>query len=263
MLTQGLVIDEPWIGLILAGHKTWEMRSRATNKRGPIALIRKGSGQVVGTAILIDSLPPLEEADMAAAFDNHRIPQAMVRQDGYNWLTPWVLDRVRPLSRPVSYQHPSGAVTWVNLESDVQALLNYGNSPTALRRPHVAALPTIHAAIQQPPIASIENPLPGRRIPISDGNVKNGHFSVRLVADLLPADAIGGGNKAAAGRPLEVSFMPGPRVETDIAGDKMILRDRSGARTFFAQTGARGGDSLLFRKINDRHFEVSLVPRAL
>lgn len=46
-----LVIAEPWIGLILDGSKTWEMRSRATRKRGRIALIRKGSGQVVGVAV--------------------------------------------------------------------------------------------------------------------------------------------------------------------------------------------------------------------
>jgi hypothetical protein len=39
----GLVIDKPWIDLILDGKKTWEMRSTLTKKRGKIALIRKGS----------------------------------------------------------------------------------------------------------------------------------------------------------------------------------------------------------------------------
>ena len=38
---QGLVIDEPWIGMLLAGKKTWEMRSAPTSKRGTIGLIRK------------------------------------------------------------------------------------------------------------------------------------------------------------------------------------------------------------------------------
>jgi hypothetical protein len=40
---KGLVIDEPWISLIISGEKTWEMRSRNTVVRGRIALIRKGS----------------------------------------------------------------------------------------------------------------------------------------------------------------------------------------------------------------------------
>lgn len=31
---KGLVIDEPWVSLITAGKKTWEMRSRNTLVRG-------------------------------------------------------------------------------------------------------------------------------------------------------------------------------------------------------------------------------------
>ena len=29
----------------------------------------------------------------------------------------WVLDNVKKLATPVPYKHPSGAVTWVNLDS--------------------------------------------------------------------------------------------------------------------------------------------------
>jgi hypothetical protein len=52
---KGLIIDEPWIGLILLGNKTWEMRKTACHHRGRIALIRKGSGRIVGTADLIEA----------------------------------------------------------------------------------------------------------------------------------------------------------------------------------------------------------------
>jgi hypothetical protein len=45
---KALIIREPWIGHILAGRKTWEMRTSPTNIRGRIGLIRKGRAIVVG-----------------------------------------------------------------------------------------------------------------------------------------------------------------------------------------------------------------------
>tara|TARA_R110002124_G_scaffold126278_4_gene285819 strand:+ start:12427 stop:13221 length:795 start_codon:yes stop_codon:yes gene_type:complete len=119
MLTQGLVVDEPWIGHILAGRKTWEMRSRLTKKRGTIALIRKSSGLVVATATLTECLPSLSAATMSTHFSKHQIPQAKVVSPGYKWFTPWVLADVRPLKHPVRYAHPRGAVTFVNLDPKV------------------------------------------------------------------------------------------------------------------------------------------------
>lgn len=121
MALKGLIIRQPWIGLILSGQKTWEMRSRGTAVRGPIALIEKGSGAVVGVAELSASLPPLRASDMGANFDKHRIPQNLVDEPGYNWLTPWVIGNARRLDRPVPYRHKSGAVIWVDLDPDVEA----------------------------------------------------------------------------------------------------------------------------------------------
>jgi hypothetical protein len=118
-----LVIDEPWISLMLKGEKTWETRKKTTKLRGRIALIRKGSGQVVGVAELTDSRPPLPDlAAYAAAERFHRIPparQPKAFEDG--WRTPWVLAHARPLAKPVSYAHASGAVIWVNLDETVTA----------------------------------------------------------------------------------------------------------------------------------------------
>jgi hypothetical protein len=120
---KALVIDEPWITAILKGDKTWEMRKRNCNIRGQIALIRKGSSHVVGTANVVDSRPPLAtRADYAAAEQQHGIPPARQERaftDG--WRTPWVLANARPLQKAVRYKHPSGAVVWVNLEPDVAA----------------------------------------------------------------------------------------------------------------------------------------------
>jgi hypothetical protein len=120
---KALIIDEPWMSEVLAGRKTWEMRKTACRLRGRIALIRKGSGQVVGTAEVIDTLPPLDTRDAyAASEDRHRIPparQATAFADG--WRHPWVLRNAQKLSTPIPYQHPRGAVIWVTLAPDVAA----------------------------------------------------------------------------------------------------------------------------------------------
>jgi hypothetical protein len=120
---KALVIDEPWITAILKGDKIWEMRKKNCKIRGEIALIRKGSGLVVGTANVVDSRPPIAtRADYAAAEQKHRIPPARQERaftDG--WRTPWVLANAQPLQQAVRYKHPSGAVVWVNLEPDIAA----------------------------------------------------------------------------------------------------------------------------------------------
>jgi hypothetical protein len=119
----GLIIDEPWITEVLAGRKVWEMRKTTCRIRGRIALIRKGSGQVVGTAEVVDTLPPIETLDAyAAAESRHRIPphrQSAAFTDG--WRHPWILSQARELSTPVPYSHPRGAVIWVKLDPAVAA----------------------------------------------------------------------------------------------------------------------------------------------
>jgi hypothetical protein len=120
---KALIVAEPWIGSILKGEKIWEMRKGVCKIRGPIALIRKGSGHVVGVVDVTDCRPPLTTREAyAEAEPRHRIPpdhQAQALADG--WRTPWVFANARSLRKPVPYVHPSGAVIWVNLEPDVAA----------------------------------------------------------------------------------------------------------------------------------------------
>ena len=44
---KGLIIREPWIGMILDGSKKWELRTQHTTTGGEIALIRKSTGQII------------------------------------------------------------------------------------------------------------------------------------------------------------------------------------------------------------------------
>jgi hypothetical protein len=113
-----LIIDEPWIGLIVSGAKTWEMRSRNTAVRGCIALIRKGSKTVVGVADLVGTLPKLSLSDLTANVDKHQVSASEI-DDEFKHNTAWVLQRAERLRQPVPYRHPAGAVIWVNLAPEV------------------------------------------------------------------------------------------------------------------------------------------------
>lgn len=75
---KGLIVDEPWISLILAGKKDWEMRSQPTQVRGPVALIRKGTGQVVGTANITGNHGPLGLDELRSNASRHCV-RALVR----------------------------------------------------------------------------------------------------------------------------------------------------------------------------------------
>lgn len=119
---KGLVIDEPWVGKIIDGQKTWEMRSRNTAVRGRIALIKRGSKTVVGVADLVGTRAKLSRAELTANVDKHCVPESAIGDD-FKHNTAWVLERARPLGQPVPYRHPAGAVIWVILGSDVAALV--------------------------------------------------------------------------------------------------------------------------------------------
>jgi hypothetical protein len=60
----GIVIKPPWIELILAGEKTWEIRGSRTAQRGRVALIKSGSGMIFGTVDLTECLGPLTREQM-------------------------------------------------------------------------------------------------------------------------------------------------------------------------------------------------------
>ena len=115
---KGLIIKEPWISLILSRKKTWELRSRDTRVRGRIALIRKGSGTVVGVAELVGTLPKLSRSRLISNVKKHRTPRREFHGD-LKHTTAWVLRRAARLNKPVAYRHPSGAVIWVNLRPEV------------------------------------------------------------------------------------------------------------------------------------------------
>ena len=116
-LSKGLIIKAPFIDWIMEGRKTWELRSTHTQVRGPIALIEKGTGTVVGVARLVGSKGPLSAADMAANVQNHSVAvDRLALPEVQKYCFAWVLGDVKRLARPVPYTHRSGAVIWAALD---------------------------------------------------------------------------------------------------------------------------------------------------
>jgi len=95
------------------------MRSRPTTIRGPICLVRAGSGTVVGVAQIVDSLPPLSPDEYMDHYHRHAVPEGeLPKVLQQKWLYPWVLANVRNLEHPVPYRH-KGGVTFATLEPEV------------------------------------------------------------------------------------------------------------------------------------------------
>lgn len=268
---KGLLIREPWIGMILSGRKFWEMRSSRTHVRGRIALIRSGSGLVVGTAVVSDCLPALDADEMRQSTAFHGLPldqldEVMAR----GWTIPWVLSDVRALPTPIPYRHPSGAVTWVDLGEQFgrpEAGTTFGgdkaSTSPSLQATMTAATPGRSIDNKEAPLAQAAQRSPVQTfmdIPLTQGNINNHHFYLQRAMDMLPRDCIGGSNRASAGRPIVVIFEPGPVVETDVDGDKRALRNRGAVRAFFEQSGCLAGDSVRFTRLGERQYRVTRIP---
>ena len=116
-ITQGLVVDSPWVDLLLNGVKTWEMRSSKTSKRGRFGLIAKGTGMVVGEIDLIDCVGPLSSSALKANEHRHAITPSRKAPEEWidRWNVAWVMANACRYKTPRPYHHPSGAVIWVNL----------------------------------------------------------------------------------------------------------------------------------------------------
>jgi len=117
-ITRGLVIKSPWTDLILKGKKTWEIRGSKTNIRGKIGIIESGTGTIVGTANLVDSLGPLSVREMNKHGKEHQLITPMKATEmPYAKTYAWVMEDVVLFKKPKPYKHPMGAVIWVDLEN--------------------------------------------------------------------------------------------------------------------------------------------------
>ena len=283
-VTRGLIIDTPWIDHILEGRKDWEMRAQPTAIRGWIGLIRKGTGQVVGLAKLVECGKALGPEEMVATFEHHRIPERMIRSgEVAKWVVPWKLTDIRPLVRLVPYDHRSGAVIWVTLSEEISRQLknamsrkadpSYDLAPASSRR--VENLSSLTDTVYDAPKVALKpilragpGPLPDERRRVigrsrlTEGNLNNNHFYLKDFLDAFPADTIGGSNAdQAAARSLTIEWGGATPEISDIDLSKRMFRKRGWVRKFFAASGAREGDIVVVSLIAPYHVHVGLESR--
>jgi hypothetical protein len=221
----------------------------------------------------VDCRPRIESRQAYAdAEPFHGIPpdrQERAFADG--WTIPWVLANAQPLPSPVPYEHPFGAITWVNLDDAVveATLSQLADRPSASgslvtwdpARPFSAAdkapISNKHALSPEPALTSATAET--RCVIVTGGNIRNNH--INLLLDFFPGDAIGGSNKStAARRSISVTFQPGMTVQTDIDGTKRILRVRGPVRDFLTRAGVKDGDTVLITRTAPYAYAISKAP---
>ncbi len=96
------------------------------------------------------------------------------------------------------------------------------------------------------------------RVKLTAGNIRNHHFYMRGCDSVIPPGGVGGKNKGHPGSSFSVRFEPGPTIETDVDGDKMILRNRKAVRAFLEASAAVEGDQVAIERSADRILTVWL-----
>ena len=112
-----LIIQRPWIDLILDGHKTLEIRGKHCTKRNEriYLALSGGGGVVIGSATFVTCHGPLSRAEWAARGEQHRVAGDDVLPYGGSTYA-WELAKPQRFKQPVPYHHKPGVVVWAKME---------------------------------------------------------------------------------------------------------------------------------------------------
>ena len=119
-MIRALLIQRPWIDMILNNTKKWEIRGSRTNISERIALVPSGSGTVVGVCQLVECKGPLTAAEFRKNAAKAGLRPDEARRRPYPKTYAWVLEKPMRLKRPIAYKHPSGAIIWVRIEGKTE-----------------------------------------------------------------------------------------------------------------------------------------------
>jgi hypothetical protein len=106
-----LIIKKYWLDKIFDEGKVWEMRSTRTKITGVIGLVESGTGLIVGEVNLIgcSERPVSKHKDL---IKYHKV-EDLELLDKWKWA--WLLNGAKRYEEPIPYEHPQGAVIWVDL----------------------------------------------------------------------------------------------------------------------------------------------------
>jgi len=117
---RALLVRYPWIDKILDGEKTWEIRGSRTTVGGTVGLVPSGSGTVVGVCDVVDCIGPLTPEVFRKNANKAGMKSSEATLGHYRQTYAWVLPKPPYLQRPVPYEHPHGAVIWVQLDDKIE-----------------------------------------------------------------------------------------------------------------------------------------------
>jgi hypothetical protein len=125
---RGLMIRDPYASQILNGQKIWEIRGRPTQIRGPVVIVKSGTGRALG---------PLELEDLEQAPELPKKEREEFALSGlpYPRTYAYVFTNPQWFERPIPYRHASGAVTWVRLPDINLDAVQYAASPLGVTQP--------------------------------------------------------------------------------------------------------------------------------
>lgn len=104
-----------------------------------------------------------------------------------------------------------------------------------------------------------------KKVTVNEANLRNNHIYLTEILSIFPEECIGGKNSETKGTELKITYKIDDKEKffiTDIAGDKKILRKRgktTGTGMLLADLNVKAGDKLIFKKIDDFHFEIELA----
>jgi hypothetical protein len=167
-------------------------------------------------------LPQLDPRGLADSVQFHGVPpseQGSAIANG--WLFPWLIVNARRLSSPVPYLHPSGAVTWVNLDPGVTQSIARARQGSRVE----PALATSRAApLPAPPCPAQASTMPDTTAQEPDRSGKiEARISPALEAELVAtADRLGLRVKALGSDSTKMRSFTVPSR----AGDQIVLVNR-------------------------------------
>lgn len=94
-ISRALIVKDPYATQIVRGDKDKEYRTRRTNIRGRVGIIKAGTKRIIG------------EVDIIACIFDNLSPN--LYRDNYIWC----LSNPGEYKKPKPYHHPRGAQIWV------------------------------------------------------------------------------------------------------------------------------------------------------
>ena len=110
--TQRIIIIKPhWLKMILARRKIYEIRGKPCKKAlgQHIYLAASGTSAVFGTAVVVDSIGPLDAEQWASLRPGHCVRDA---SQPYSTTYAWQLSNVECFQKPQHFTRNPGAIVW-------------------------------------------------------------------------------------------------------------------------------------------------------